>query len=150
MGEQKRMNVQESELPLLGCLTKELRNQLRYVSYMHTLREHPLFRYIEQLSDVTMHRICENALQEKPLAERDPLFFQGEAGQHMDVLARGELFYVQKPPGSSSRYDAESMDSLSISLNSVVDSDVELGITKPLGDPKGMRKVTIKKNTFLG
>jgi len=150
--EERRRTVQESDLPLLRHLTKELRNQLHYVNYMQSLREHPLMKYLEQLSDVTMHRICESALQEKPLAERDPLFFQGDWGQHMDVVARGEIFYVQKAPGSKiSTYDADSQNAMSEPMQSGKRSTQKKGLLQKRSSlEEGMRKVIIKKDMALG
>jgi len=133
--ERKRVMVQESELPLLETLTPQLRNQLHYVGYMLALREHPLFRNMEQISDVMMHRICENTLREKPLAKKDALFFQGEVGLHMTVVVSGEMLYSQKTQrGRSSCLDCHS-SAASFHMKGVDTLS---------------KKVPLGKNTFLG
>lgn len=105
--EQKRVMVQWSELPILDNLTPVLRSQLRYVGYMQNLREHALFRFVEHVSDVTMQRLCERALSEKALAERDPLFFQDELSGSMEILVRGILLYAQRAPGDKIKNQEE-------------------------------------------
>eukprot|EP00401_Gymnodinium_catenatum_P025420 CAMPEP_0117567692 /NCGR_PEP_ID=MMETSP0784-20121206/57738_1 /TAXON_ID=39447 /ORGANISM="" /LENGTH=801 /DNA_ID=CAMNT_0005365571 /DNA_START=29 /DNA_END=2434 /DNA_ORIENTATION=+ len=129
--EQKRMTVQESDLPFLASLTLELRNQLRYVAYMQALRLHPLLLYIERVCEVTMHRICEHGAHIKPLAGRDPLFFQDDEAKHMHVLARGDVLYVTSAPGCIFQYSFE--------------ADTSASESKPLG----LIKNTFGKNTFF-
>uniref|UniRef100_A0A7S2BT85 Cyclic nucleotide-binding domain-containing protein n=1 Tax=Alexandrium andersonii TaxID=327968 RepID=A0A7S2BT85_9DINO len=82
-----------SEPKLLQLLSVQLTNELQCARSVPPLVVHPLFHYLNEISDVTVQRLAVNAISRQNLARGDRLFFPGETATHVYFVVAGRMRY---------------------------------------------------------
>eukprot|EP00931_Biecheleriopsis_adriatica_P060450 TRINITY_DN36307_c0_g1_i1.p1 TRINITY_DN36307_c0_g1~~TRINITY_DN36307_c0_g1_i1.p1 ORF type:complete len:741 (-),score=129.71 TRINITY_DN36307_c0_g1_i1:82-2304(-) len=86
-------NIPTKNIKLLSLLSEQLRSELECEIRMPHFAVHPLFDHLCVVSRVTIHRLANNAIQNKLLARNDTLFIPGEGATHMYIVVAGRLVY---------------------------------------------------------
>jgi len=85
-----------SEPKLLGLLSEQLLNELQCALSIPHMVVHPLFEYLNEISDVTVQRLAVKAISRRNLARLDRLFFPGETATHVYFVVQGQLRYIRE------------------------------------------------------
>jgi hypothetical protein len=81
------------DVKLLTMLSLHLQEELARAMNMPHLKVHPIFRYLEDFSMITMQRLAQTAVTRMTLAREDMLFTPSEKASYMYFVVSGRMFY---------------------------------------------------------
>lgn len=86
--------IPEDKIWVLGLLSEQLRNELHFSVSYSCMSTHPLFDIVQDMSRMTMVRLCSTSLSIHRLAGTDVLFIPGTLQCSMHFLESGRLSYT--------------------------------------------------------
>jgi hypothetical protein len=100
--ETHKTSKEAMDIKIIRLLSEQLYNELLYSVTAPHMDVHPLFKILNTISEVTMHRLATKAIQRKHIARSDMLFLAQETATHMYFIQTGRLEYTRMRRGKPS------------------------------------------------
>lgn len=95
--QKERMTM--GQVKMLSLLSDSLYEELMCAMNLPHLQVHPLFKFLEELSPITLQRLAKEAVGRIELAREDTLFVPSQSADHMYTVVSGRLLYSRSPKG---------------------------------------------------
>merc|ERR1712146_82503 len=95
---------------MLSLLSDSLYEELMCAMNLPHLQVHPLFKFLEDLSAITMQRLAKEAVGRIALATKDTLFVPNQDAAYMYTVVNGRLLYSRNPRMDEDELRTEMVD----------------------------------------